>query len=318
MNNIEFISINNVIENWKQIAPNEIMFNEDLLREWAIDAYYDIGAYKQYKQRVQVIDVKEYKAKLPCGFKQSLYVMIKPNTTYSEQFCLSELVQQDLENPNCTWTYKKTCTCNEGCSCDCNYLETRGWAYIENIEKAKTFHNASVQDFTNWFTNEHKEDWIILEPKRNEVSLLKHEGIKGVSDKLYASQFFDINNGYLITDYKEGKVLIGFLSVLTDEDNLPMIPNNGNFVNALIAGIERKFAYIQYRKTRSAADANFKAIADKEYTKYKLLAVSDMLNQSFEEMWSMGEGLNQFLIPNSYKGLDQRKPQKINNGFTRY
>jgi hypothetical protein len=35
-------------------------------------------------------------------------------------------------------------------------------------------------------------------------------------------------------------------------------------------------------------------------------------------MWAMGEAIKQFLVPNSYHGLDQRKSQKINNGFTRY
>jgi hypothetical protein len=317
MNNIDFISINSVIENWKQIAPNEIMFNEDLLREWAIDAYFDIGSVKQYKERVQVLDVKDYKAKLPCGFKQSLYVLIKPTPTCNESFFLTELVKQDFGNPDCTWTYRKTCKCNDECPCDCNYIETSGWMYIENLERAKAFRNVSVQDYTNFFLQENRNEWIILEPKRNEISLLKHQDLE-VGRELKSTQFFDINNGYLITDYKEGKVLVGYLAVPTDDDNLPMIPNNGNFVNAIIAAIERKFAYIQYRKTRSAADANFKAVADKEYIKYKLWAISDMTQQTFEEMWSMGEALNQFLIPNSHKGLDRRQPQKINNSFTRY
>jgi len=65
MNNLEFISVDNVIENWKMIAPNEINYNEDLLREWIIDSYYDIGTYKQYKQRVQILNVKDFKVKLP-------------------------------------------------------------------------------------------------------------------------------------------------------------------------------------------------------------------------------------------------------------
>ena len=30
MNNLQFTSIATVIENWKQIAPNEINFNEEL------------------------------------------------------------------------------------------------------------------------------------------------------------------------------------------------------------------------------------------------------------------------------------------------
>jgi hypothetical protein len=317
MNNLEFISVDNVIENWKMIAPNEINYNEDLLREWIIDSYYDIGTYRQYKQRVQILNVKDFKVKLPCGFKQTLYVLIKPDYVTDEQFFLTELTKQDFENEACTWTYKKTCKCSDACSCDPNYIETNGWMFIENLERAKTFHHATVQDFTNWFLQDRRNEWIILQPKRDEVSLLRHENLDFGRD-LRPQQFFDINNGYLITDFKEGKILLGYLSVPTDENDLPMIPNNGNFVNALIAAIERKYAYIQYRKTRSNADANFLSVADSEYKKYKMKAISDMNTQTFDEMWSMGMGLNQFIMPNSYKGLDRRTPQKINNGFTRY
>jgi hypothetical protein len=317
MNNLEFIPIDNVIENWKMIAPNEINYNDDLLREWVIDAYYDIGTYKQYTQRVQILTVRDFKAKLPCGFKQSLYVLIKPNYVNDEQFFLTQLTQQDFENPDCTWTYKKTCKCSNDCSCDSSYIETNGWLYINNLEKAKSLHNVTVQDFTEWFLPGRKDEWIILEPKRNEVSLLRHQNIP-MGKELRPSQYFDIENGYLITDFREGKVIVGYLSIPTDENDLPLIPNKGNFVNALIAAIERKFAYIQYRKTRSGADANFMSIADQEYTKWKVKARADMNAQTFEEMWSMGEALNQFLLPNRYKGLDLRNPQKMINGFTRY
>ena len=77
MNNLQFTSISTVIENWKQIAPNEINFNEELMTEWIIDAYFEIGTAKQYKEKVQKLQVKNFRVKLPCGFKQNLYVLAK-------------------------------------------------------------------------------------------------------------------------------------------------------------------------------------------------------------------------------------------------
>jgi len=86
MNNLQFTSLSTVIENWKQIAPNEINFNEDLITEWVIDAYYDIGTYKQFKEKIQILDVKNFKAKLPCGFKESIFVLVKPNYQNIDNF----------------------------------------------------------------------------------------------------------------------------------------------------------------------------------------------------------------------------------------
>jgi hypothetical protein len=108
------------------------------------------------------------------------------------------------------------------------------------------------------------------------------------------------------------------LSIPLDENNLPLIPNTKNYVSALIAAIEEKLAYVQYRKSKNNMDLNFFQVAQKEYIKYKLKAREDVNTQTFNEMWAMGEAINQFLVPNSYHGLDQRKSQKINNGFTRY
>lgn len=316
MNNLQFTTISTVIENWKQIAPNEINFNEDLMTEWIIDAYFDIGTATQYKEKIQTLSVKNFKVQLPCGFKESLYVLAKPKDAVREQFFLTELVKQDFNNPDCTWTYKKTCKCGDACSCDKSYLETNGWLYIENLEKAKALHFASVQDFTPWF-EKHRNEWLILQPKKNEMSLLRHVN-KQFEHDLRPQHTFTIDNGYLVCDFKEAEILIGYLSLPLDENDLPLVPNTKNFISALIAAVEEKFAYIQYRKSKNNADLNFYQIAQKEYIKYRIKAREDMNTQTFDEMWAMGEAINQFLVPNSYHGLDQRKSQSINNGFTKY
>lgn len=316
MNNLQFTTISTVIENWKQIAPNEINFNEELLTEWVIDAYYDIGTFKQFKEKIKELEVKDFKVQLPCGFKESLFVLAKPNFNSREQFFLTELVKQDFNDPNCTWTYKKTCKCNGSCVCDNSYLETNGWLYIENLEKAKALNFATVRDFTPWFT-ENKKEWVILQPKTSDFSLLRHVNKKFERD-FKPQNVFTIDNNYLITDFKEARVLIGYLSIPLDENNLPLIPNTKNYISALIAAIEEKLAYVQYRKSKNNMDLNFFQVAQKEYIKYKLKAREDVNTQTFDEMWAMGEAINQFLVPNSYHGLDQRKSQKINNGFTRY
>lgn len=316
MNNLELIPISTVIENWKQIAVSELNFNEDLLIEWALDAFNDIGTYKQYKERVQKLSIRNYKAQLPCGFKQSLYVLAQPNRNSELPFFLTEYTKQEPGNENCTWEYKRVCKCpeNHSCSCEQNYIETQGYLYINNLEKAKGFKFATVQDFSQWFPSE-RNKWIILQPQKNEINLLNY---RDLGFNLNPSHTFTLDNGYIITDFKEAELLIGYLGMPIDEKGLPLVPNLGSYTNALIAAIERKFAYIQYRKSRSGADLNFFQLSDREYSKWKIKAREDMNAQTFEEMWAMGEATNQFLVPNSYHGLDQRKSQKINNTFTRY
>ena len=316
MNNLQFTSISTVIENWKQIAPNEINFNEELMTEWIIDAYFEIGTAKQYKEKVQKLQVKNFRVKLPCGFKQNLYVLAKSKEHLREQFFLTELIKQDFNNPDCTWTYRRNCKCDNNCSCDNSYLETNGWLFIENLEKARAFQFASVQDFTPWFER-HRNEWIILQPRKNELSLLRHTNVDFERD-LRPQNSFTIDNGYLICDYKEAEIILGYLSIPVDESDLPLVPNTKNFINALIAAIEEKLAYIQYRKSKSNADLNFFQLAQREYIKYRIKAREDLNAQTFDEMWAMGEALNQFLVPNHYHGLDQRKSQSINNTFTKY
>ncbi len=268
MINIELVPISTVIENWKQIAVSELNFNEDLLTEWILDAYNDIGTYKQYKERVQKLKVRNYKAQLPCGFRQSLYVLAQPIRPQEEAFFLTEYIRQEPGNENCTWEYKRVCKCPENTSCHCeqNYIETAGYLFINNLEQAKGFKFATVQDFTQWFTTNPRR-WIVLQPQKNEVSLLNYREL-GI--QLHPSHFFTIDNGYIITDFKEADLLIGYLGIPIGEDGLPLVPNMGSYTNALIAALERKFAYIQYRKSRSNADLNFFQLSDREYSKWKV------------------------------------------------
>ena len=316
MIHFDLISLSTVLENWKHLAPNEMDVNEDLAIEYLIDAVDDIGAYKQYKEKVETRKIKDYKVKLPCGFKQTIYVLIRPFQKDSDsKFELTELVRPEY-GTDCTWTYKKTCKCLEKCEKDCsgNYIETTGTWYLNNLYKLESNKFATVYDFTNWHSIKQK-DWKILMPKKSELAVSKHLNLDLAVE---TTNQYDIHNGYLITDYKDGEIILSYLSLPTGDDNLPMVPNNGNYLRALEFALEQRYAYMQYRKSRDNKDLQFFKITEQEYIKYKMKAREDINAMTFSEHWSMGEALNQFLVPNSYHNLGARKSQTINNQFTKY
>ena len=61
MENINLITLDTVLQTWAQIASNELHYNEDLINDIMLDAIDDIGAYKQYKEKIQILKLKDYK-----------------------------------------------------------------------------------------------------------------------------------------------------------------------------------------------------------------------------------------------------------------
>ena len=315
MENIDFITIDQVIQNWKQTAPSELDFNEDLIEDVIMDAIDDIGTYKQYKERIQIKELKNYKVELPCGFKQTLFVLIRPKQESCRPLELIEYTKPEYGNSNCEWVYKKNCKCPEkkDCCCTKDYIETAGWWFIDNMTKLENLKFSSVYDFTKW-NNIDTKQWKVLLPKRNELSVINRfdEKFKVVSEE------YTIDNGYLYTDYKNAEILIGYLGIPLDSNGVPMVPNNGNYIQALVAAIEKKYAYISYRKSKNNTDFRFFEVAKREYIEYKMRARSDLNEQTFSEMWSDGLAINSFFIDNDHKNVSKRNKGQINNILTRY
>jgi|SRR5687767_857831 len=71
---------------------------------------------------------------------------------------------------------------------------------------------------------------------------------------------YTVNNNYIFTSFKEGKVCMAYKAIPTDEDGLPMIPDQQSVINYVTWYVGNKIAFQSWTMGK---------IADKVYEEYK-------------------------------------------------
>lgn len=110
---------------------------------------------------------------------------------------------------------------------------------------------------------------------------------------------YTVNNNYIFTSFKEGKVAMSYLAVPTDENNLPLIPDSQSVIAYVTWYVALKYAFQMYMtdKYTEAKYNEFKGYAQLYYMKSKN---EGKMPKSLDE-WE------------SYKNLRMRRIPKLND-----
>lgn len=102
---------------------------------------------------------------------------------------------------------------------------------------------------------------------------------------------YSLNDNYIFTNFKEGKLEMSYYAFMTDENGYPMIPDHVGFIEAISAHVAERIAKRLLIQGKMAGDA------------YKLI------NQNRD--WYVGQASNAHHIPN------RDRTESIKNAFVR-
>lgn len=202
------------------------------VREWIGEAMEKIGAIQQLEHKVENIPVIGYQAKLPCD----LYRLNQ--------------VAFSFEN-SCGWLPMRKVTNSFGVYTKCDKCDPN--MIIEDnalIPLVKNLYNLiddrAALDIINSDPNVKKT----LSALVNQYTIPSVNGrlIVGNPASLNGSLQYSTKPGYITVNVPCGWVKISYHAIITDEDSMPMIPDNPSYFEAIFWYVAMKLSYPKYLK----------------------------------------------------------------------
>lgn len=204
------------------------------IREWIGEAMEKIGAIQQLEHKVVEIPIVNYQAKLPCDLYRLNQV------AFSFDNGCGWLPMRKVTNSFGIYT---ECGC---CKCDPKMI-IKDNALIPLVKNIfNLVEDSDALDILNNDTN----------IKRTLSTLVNQYTIPSVNGKLipgnpsvYNSTLqYSTKPGYITVNVPCGWVKISYHAIITDDDSMPMIPDNPSYFEAIFWYVTMKLSYPKYLK----------------------------------------------------------------------
>lgn len=190
-------------------------------KEWIGEAISKIGSVTQLDNKVDILKLKNYQVKLPCGLEKIQQVAYSKNGKGwipMKKSTGSFGVFDKIDSNNCCNMLIK--------DCDLFPLVKNIFGYDNDKDALdKLNQDQNLRQTLSALINEHT--FCGNEIKTNIVQ-------------------YDIKPGYLFSNIRDGYVKIAYLSQYVDEEGMPMIPDLPSYFEAIYWYVVMKLTYIDY------------------------------------------------------------------------
>lgn len=284
------VSISNAVNDWIQDSGlDHGAVDEVLLKKWATDVLRWISSNQNLKHRVALLQVENYKAKLPDDFKLLAQAAANPDysapcdctATPTPSCCgnssqpgpasgpprsrredLVQWVQGSLEkeceleiNLICPACHETKCTCGSPVvevDVDRIWEQSHPEIYYRHFDKIGRFGNGPGP----WSNGDTKYSYYspkfkLMKWAGNDFFQLTHFLTKCPNvDCKGCSNEFQLDLPYIEVDFEKGELLISYLGIYLDENGEMMIPDHPDVFEAIFWHLEHKYLWREYRKTK--------------------------------------------------------------------
>lgn len=203
------------------------------VREWIGEAMEKIGAVQQLEHKVESIPVVGYQAKLPCD----LYRLNQ--------------VAFSFQN-SCGWLPMRKVTNSFGIYKECN-KQCNPEMLIQDealIPLVKNMFNLTDDREALDILNEDKNVKQTLSALVNQYTIPSVNGklIMGNPATFNTTLQYSTKPGFITVNVPCGWVKVSYHAIITDEDSMPMIPDNPSYFEAIFWYVAMKMSYPKYLK----------------------------------------------------------------------
>lgn len=301
---LEFKNIRTILEDYAEYSGEELQIPESLILKTANDTLQKIMTGEQLDMRLAILDVKNYQAELPKGFKSVAQALYKDNThrkvrreevvEYVQKIWGSDCeLKINIECPEC---HKETCDCNSDVV---TVNVDRMWqdSHPEFYASKRFLHNFGRVGEPNY--NPCTEFKLMRRKQGNFHAAKYHlEGCVNLSFDDPNAAEYDIYMPKIVTSFKDGEILLSYLSLVVDQSGYLQIPDHARVYEALFYAIDER---VLWRKYRISGDPKFRDMWNISSSKAKetiSLARSAIQVPNFDEWMAFTKNHWTKFIPN--------------------
>ena len=284
---LNYITIKSVIEDWIDFTGETEQVKESVLLKIADDTVQKITKAENQDLRVARLDVKDHQAMLPKGFRSVVQVMYRDQTP--QKVTREEVVEWtqkiwgtecelkiNLECPEC---HKDTCDCNS----DIAIVDVdRIWqdSHPEHYASKRYLHNfgrTSEQGSNPCY------DFRLMKRTSNNYFAVPYHVTGCPNINFDCSAEYDITPPKMVTNFREGEVLLSYMSAVLDSDGYHMITDHPRVHEAIFYSIEERMLWKKMRMDPTGKYGNLYSEAVRKKNESLVLAKSAIGTPSYDK-----------------------------------
>lgn len=318
---MKFISIKEVLGDWLEDTDNEEAYTKSSIYKWAGQAYKFADENFNLMPHMCILQVNNYKAKLPQNFVKLGIAAAnpkkeepcnctdcecneKPKTTSFKKTCNNEILEwhQSIYGKDCEIKIQAKCGRCDSMECGCDtkdlivYADT-AWKQANPWFDRTGYSNTG--EFGRAKNAMGKPNRKPQKPKFQRMNVTQNEFFRA---EYYLGDCASVNCPdcqhsfqiqsceYINVDFQEGEVLLAYKGEMLDEEGFMMIPNVEALHSAIFYFIESKVFWKKYRtnvindqRTSQLALQAFN-VADAKFKEDISIARSEMLEIPYVEL----------------------------------
>lgn len=246
------------------------------IQEWIGEAVSKIGSVNQLDHKVVNIPLKGYQAKLPCDLEKL--------NTVAFSFCDCGGWLPMRKTTSAFSVYSRSC---EQSCCDMLVQDEALIPMVKNMFNLTNDRQALDK------LNEDDNLRSTLSALLNQYTVCSSNGkIMGVANNTNFSNSlqYDIKPGYIFCNIPEGWLKLSYYATYTDEEGMPMIPDNPSYFEAIYWYVAMKLLYIEYFKGNKPQHIYYDAKSSWNFYRKQAYAESLMPNadeiESIKNTWT--------------------------------
>lgn len=258
---VKYISIKSVLEDYVDFSGEELQIPESVILKTANDTMQKILTGENLDMRIARLEVKNYQTMLPDGFRSVVQAMSRGNTPK----CVTreEVVEwtQKIWGSDCELKINIECPdCHQdSCNCSSDIIivdADRTWqdTHPEHYASKRYLYNFGRIGEPGY--NPCQEFKLMRRTSNNFHSANYHiPGCVNLNFNDPTAHEYDISLPKMVTSFKDGEILLSYLSVVLDSDGYRMVIDHPRVHEALFYAIEER---VMWRKYRMSGDAKFR------------------------------------------------------------
>lgn len=260
------VSVEAVIDDWKSDQEYERDVEKDLLRKWANDQARRFITDEQYAHSIALLQVRDYRAELPEDFMWAVQVAYNMHTAPCTRERVVEWTQKVMDGSGCNLRINIECPeCHElECSCSS--------AAITMVDVDRLWAASHPETQTAYMKHFYGFGGSTQRGGHREGPIYGFQLMRPAQNNFFASRLFlgecnsmplddraeyKIQPPNIITNFREGQIMLSYMGIQRDENGWAMIPDHPDAFDAISYAIDAKLARRDYRKKRDSASERY-------------------------------------------------------------
>lgn len=261
----KYVNIDSVIEEYLDLTDISSRVPKTYIKKLANDVVKKLVFDKSYRHRIEILPVKDNKARLPESLVKIIQLAYRDETP--RKIIREEIIEWTSRYDDCELTISLDCPHCHGTNCSCerpgfivdvDELWNRSHPELQYGHLGWYYRHGGFSHTNNSPLSFYHPEFSLLKPASSDFFNADYhiKGCLNLDSRLMSNcvKEYRIDPPVIRTNFEEGEILISYLEARVDDEGYRLIPDIPDLFDAIKWYIEAHMLYRDYRRSRQRQD----------------------------------------------------------------